>query len=106
MTKGDEDDSKKWKYISFSWIRRIILLKRLYYTKPSTDLMWPESDIFHRSSKNNPKFYMTQKCPSNPEENRTKLEAKPFQTLDYTTKATVVKHGSSAKTGIQTKRIE
>ena len=49
---------------------------------------------------------MTQKCPSNPEENRTKLEAKPFQTLDYTTKATVVKHGSSAKTGIQTKRIE
>ena len=39
VMKETEDDTKKWKAILCSWIEELILLKRPYYPRQSTDLM-------------------------------------------------------------------
>ena len=55
-------------------------------------------DIFHRIRIKNPKIYVepqkTQNCQGNPEEKKTKLEAKLSQTSDNTTKLLLLSHFS------------
>ena len=60
--KEIEDDSIKWKDIPWFGLTELILLKSPYYSKQFTDLMWSLSNFpwlfFHRTRRNNAKFYM------------------------------------------------
>ena len=61
LMKEIEKDRNKWKDISCSWIKKLILLKCWYYSKRSTDPMQSlqnSNSIFHINRTNNSKMYI------------------------------------------------
>ena len=97
LIKEIEDDTKKWKNILCSWIRRINIVKMsilpiAIYRFDAIPIKIPMT--FHTTGTNNPKIQMepqkTPNCQRNLEKKRTKQEVPPSDFKLYY-KATVIK---------------
>ena len=56
--KETEDDSKKWKDIPRTWIRRINIVKKQSNLQVQCNTYQKTHNIFHRTRTNNPEIYM------------------------------------------------
>ena len=79
LIKETEEDSKKWKDTSCSWIGRINIVEMAILPKATyRSNMIPiiTRNIFHRTKTKNPKMYVerykTQNCQSNPQGGKKK----------------------------------